>query len=267
MLAYLAVYIQSERVMRHRYAVPAATLSVPTDADSIQEGRRLAIVHGCYFSCHGKQGEGHVLFDQPMIGRIVAPNLGAAVHKYSDAQLAGIIRDGVRPDGRSLVIMPSEVFHELSDAELGPIIAFLRSVPPIAGPGPGVSLGPLGRVGLALGQFKLAAQQIAETVPPPVASNETAAQGRHLARTVCAQCHGTDLRGNSNPDFTSPNLQIVAAYSELDFTQLLRTGVPLGGRKLVEMSDAARNNLSQLTDAEIDALYSYLHTLPDTPRR
>ena len=64
------------------------------------------------------------------------------------------------------------------------------------------------------------------------------------------------------PAFTSPTLQVVAAYSPEGFARLLRTGVPLGGRELVEMSAWARNNLSHLTDAEIAALYSYLHSIP-----
>jgi hypothetical protein len=45
-----------------------------------------------------------------MIARVVAPNLTAAVHQYSDAEFAVIIRNGVRPGGRSMVVMPSEVF-------------------------------------------------------------------------------------------------------------------------------------------------------------
>ena len=42
----------------------------------------------------------------------------------------------------------------------------------------------------------------------------------------------------------------------------MRTGAPLGGRKLGMMREVARDNLSALTDAEIAALYSYLHALP-----
>ena len=37
--------------------------------------------------------------------------------------------------------------------------------------------------------------------------------GRYLARTTCAQYDKTNLRGASAPDFSSPDLQIVAAYS------------------------------------------------------
>ena len=41
------------------------------------------------------------MFDEPMIGRVVAPNLTAAARKYSDAELVGVIRNGVQPGGRS----------------------------------------------------------------------------------------------------------------------------------------------------------------------
>jgi hypothetical protein len=53
--------------------------------------------------------------------------------------------------------MPSEVFIGLTDEDLGRIIAFLKTLPLVAGPGPGLELGPLGRIGLATGRFKLAA--------------------------------------------------------------------------------------------------------------
>ena len=261
-IAGAVVYVLSERVLRHTYAIPAVAISIRTDPASIGEGQRLAIVRGCFGGCHGKQAEGAVMFDEPMIARFVAPNLTAAVRKYSDAELAVIIRNGVRPGGRSMVVMPSEAFVLLTDEDVGRIIAFLRSLPAVDGPGPSLSLGPLGRVGLATGKFKLVAQLIAETVPPPEATSKEATYGRYLARTTCAQCHGTSLRGASNPAFTSPTLQVAAAYSQEAFTELLRTGVPLGGRKLGEMGVWSRNHLSHLTDAEIAALYSYLHAMP-----
>jgi cytochrome c553 len=262
-LAYAVMYVLSERVLRRTYEVPAVAVPIPTDPASIIEGRRLAIIRGCFGGCHGKQAEGVVLFDEPMIARIVAPNLTAAVRKYSDAELAVIIRNGVRPGGRSMVVMPSQLFVLLTDEDLGRIIAFLKSLPATAGPGPSFSAGPLARVGLATGKYKLAAQLIADTVPPPVATNEQATYGRYLARTICAECHGTNLGGTSNPDFTSPTLQVVAAYSPETFAQLLRTGVALGGRNLRTMSPQARQHLSHLTDSEIAALYSYLHTMPE----
>jgi len=255
------VYLLSERILTRTYPLPAVALSIPTDPAELPEGRRLATVHNCLNGCHGKGGEGAVMFDQPVIGRIVAPNLTAAVRRYSDAQLVTIIRHGLRPDGRSVVVMPAQEFGVLTDSDLGRIIAYLKSLPPAEGPTPSISLGPVGRLGFATGQFKTAAQLIASGVPPPPATGEEAERGRYLARSTCSECHGTSLQGDSNPDFTSPNLQVVAAYTPEAFRQLLRTGVPLGGRILPTMGTVARENLSQLTDAEIDALYAYLHAL------
>ncbi len=264
-IAYGIVYVLSERVMRHVYEVPRVALSLPTDAASIAEGRRLAVVRGCFGGCHGKDGEGEVLFDEPLIARLVAPNLTAAVRTYSDAELAGIIRAGIRPDGHSVFVMPSRAFAGLTDEDLGRILAFLKSVPVRPGPGPSISLGPLGRIGVATGKFKTEGQRIAETVPPPEVAGEEPAFGRYLARTICAHCHGTDLRGDSNPSFSSPTLRVVAAYPAEAFTQLLRTGVALGGREVKTMGAVAREEVSLLTDAEIAALYSYLHVMPDAP--
>jgi cytochrome c553 len=262
LVACAVVYVRSERALHQTYDVPAVTIAVPTDPASIMEGRRQAIIHGCFGDCHGEQVEGRLMVDDPKIARIVAPNLTTAVRNYTDSQLAVLIRNGVRPDGRSLIVMPSEAFVALGDEDLGRIIAFLRSLPAVEGPGPSVSVGPLGRIGLATGKFNVAAQMIADSVPPPAVNGEEEVRGRYLARTICSGCHGSNLRGTSNPDFSSPSLEIVAAYSPEAFTQLLRTGEALGGRKdLATMGRYARNHLSLLTDAEIAALYSYLHAL------
>jgi mono/diheme cytochrome c family protein len=261
-VAYAIAYVASERILRRTYEVPAVAIAIPTDTESITEGRRLATIRGCVNGCHGKNAEGVVMFDEPMIARVVAPNLTASVRKYSDAQIAVIVRKGVRPDGRSLLVMPAEAFTWMTDADLGRTIAFLKSLPPSTGSGPGISVGPLGRIGLAVGKFKTVAQLIADAEPPPKATSEQAAFGRYLARTTCPQCHGTNLRGASTPDFISPDLRIVAAYSPEAFAELMRTGVALGGRKLDTMGPWARQTLSQFTDAEIAALYSYLHAMP-----
>jgi len=70
------------------------------------------------------------------------------------------------------------------------------------------------------------------------------------------------LRGDSNPDFTSPDLRMVSAYSPEACARLLRTGVALGDRNVGVMTTQSKNNLLRLTDAEIAALYSYLHSFP-----
>src|SRR6516165_8799357 len=135
------VYVLSERILRRTYEVPAAAVSIPTDPAAITEGRRLATVHGCLGDCHGRRGEGRVMFDRPMIARIIAPDITSAVHRYTDPQLTAVIRQGVRPGGRSVLVMPSEAFLALTDADLGRILGFLKSLPAADGLRSSVSLG------------------------------------------------------------------------------------------------------------------------------
>ena len=260
-VAYAVVYLLSEQALRRKYPVPPVTLAVPNDPESIKEGQRLAAVRGCTPGCHGRNGEGEVMFDQPMIARITAPNLSTAARKYGSNELAAIIRHGVRPDGRSMLVMPSQTYATLTEQDLGRIVAFLKSMPGVPGLEPSISPGPMGRLGLAMGKFKMAAQHIAETVPPPAATGEGAIRGRYLAQTICSECHGTSLRGDSNPSFTSPDLHMTKAYSPEAFARLMRTGIAIGDRTLGVMTTQSKNNLSHLTDAEIAALYSYLHSL------
>jgi len=263
LVAYAVIYLISERKLHRVYPIRSVAITAPDDEASVAEGKRLATIRGCVGGCHGKQVEGSVMFDDPMLARLVAPNLTAAVRKYSDAELAVVIRDGLRPDGRSVMAMPAEAYHGLTDADVGRIIAFLKSLPATEGPAAEFTPGPIGRFGLATGEFRVAAQLIADAVPLPAAKGEDAERGRYLARTICVECHGIDLRGDSNPDFTSPDLRVVAGYPPEAFTALLRTGVALGDRELGTMSPWARTHLSHLTDDEIADLYAYLHSYPE----
>jgi len=262
LVAYLAVYVMSERELNRIYPARLAAISVPSDAESIAEGHRLAITRGC-FTCHGNALEGNVLFDQPILGTLVAPNLGGITQKYDDATLAGVIRNGVRPDGHSMMVMPSMALGALDDPDLGRLIAYLHTVPAQQGPAASVTLGPLGRVGIVSGRFKTMAQTMLDAVPPPPATNKDAELGRYVARSGCAECHGTDLRGADHGEFVAPTLQIVNAYGPEDFARLMRSGIALGGRSLGTMTKFAKVNLSHLTDAEVASLYAYLHALPD----
>ena len=194
-----------------------------------------------------------------MLGRIVAPNLTAAARRDSDAELVLIIRHGLRPDGRSVMIMPSKTCSGLDDADLGRLVAYLKSLAPVDGPGPRVALGPIGRIGLATGRFRTARQEIDALDDLPGADGERAVRGRYLARSICTECHRSTLHGDSNPSFSSPTLQIVAAYSQEDFTRLMKTGIATGDRTVGMITAIAKQHLSQLTDPEIAALDDDLH--------
>jgi cytochrome c553 len=256
-LAYGAVYAISRHSLRRVYREPLAELSPPADSAAIAEGHRLARLRGCAGGCHGSEIEGGVFMDEPLLARIVAPNLTAAVRRYSNPELALIIRRGVRPDGRSVVVMPSEMFSSLSDADLGKILAYLHSVPLQPGPAAEVRLGPLARLGLVLGKYHTAVELVhrADSLAGayPAAEGSTAV-GAYLARTVCTECHGLDLRGGER----APDLRIAAGYSPEAFMRLLRTGKALGDRELELMSSVARSRFAYFSDDEIRLLYQYL---------
>ena len=78
-------------------------------------------------------------------------------------------------------------------------------------------------------------------------------RGRYLASVVCAACHGRDLRGSALE--STPSLAIVAAYSEEQFRQLLRTATAAGGREIARMTWVRD---VEFTDLEIDDLYVFL---------
>ena len=58
---------------------------------------------------------------------------------------------------------------------------------------------------------------------------------------------------------TTPALRMIApAYSPETFRRLLRTGKALGERELKLMSSIARDDLSYLSDEEIEQIYRFL---------
>lgn len=246
----------SEARLRKTYDVPLTAIDVPRDPVSIAEGERLARIRGCYGGCHGTTLEGGPFFARPGVARIPAPNLTAVLPEYSDAELARVIRRGVKRDGRSVFAMPSEMFAELTDEDLGRIMGFLRSHPGIDRPSDEFRVGPLGRVGLVFGRFQPVAARV-EAAPVRFAGNtDPVAKGRYLATTACTECHGRDLSGSR--DGTVPDLAIAAAYPDADFLRLMREGRGLGGRQLALMGRVAQSRFAHFTDEEIGAVHEYL---------
>jgi mono/diheme cytochrome c family protein len=88
--------------------------------------------------------------------------------------------------------------------------------------------------------------------------------GRYLAMTACSECHGPDLRGGA--EFGTPPLAMVIAYSPEAFNRLMREGIALGDRELRMVSDVSRGRFSHFTEAEIEALHTYLGSLAGADR-
>jgi cytochrome c5 len=255
LLAIAGVFIASQRMLDRSYPKGPSAVHAAVTAGAVARGAHLAVVSTCT-DCHGKDMTGREL---PVPGStFYAPNLTIATGSLSDADIDRAIRQGLRPDGRSVLFMPSHGYASFTDDEVAAIIAWLRSLSPRGTPSPEPRLGLGVRVALVAGIVRTEAAEFTST-PPPVDLGARYEKGRHLARIVCGQCHGTSLSGDPKaPGHPTPDLLIVAAYDPGAFRMLMRTGKAPGGRKLDVMAKIAPGDLSNFTDDEIDAIYDYL---------
>ncbi|HEX8622780.1 MAG TPA: c-type cytochrome [Allosphingosinicella sp.] len=258
LLAALVILAWSEVILRKGYAAVPETLPAVSAAEAA-EAPRLARVLGC-LSCHGEGLKGRVMFDAPGIARVFAPNLTEVAARASDQQLAAGIRQGIGHDGRGLFIMPSPMYSRLTDRETAALVAWIRTLSRAQGQSRGLSMGPIGRLGLVIGTFRPAPKAVAEyRSQVPIALGPEHEPARHLAAIGCSECHGPALMGGSaGPDEKAPDLRVVAGYDPAQFKALMRTGRPPDGRDLGLMTEVAKGDFSHLTDAEIDSLHAYL---------
>src|SRR6185503_9165667 len=187
-VAGVAVYGISESRLNRTISAPTDAVTVPTDTTSIQRGQHLAAAVATCIDCHGPTLSGRVFVDDPALGRVTAPNLtrgrGGVGATFSDADFVRAIRYGVDPSGRPLLIMPADDYTHFSDADLGAIIAYVRSLPPVDNALPGNELRALGRVLFAAGQLPLQpADNIDHTAarPPAPPAGVTPQYGAYLA--------------------------------------------------------------------------------------
>lgn len=250
-----AVYATSEYAARRTFATTPTTVRAATGAEAVARGRHLAVMLGCT-GCHGPELHGEEWQDDALHGRLWTANLTRAMPNYTDAQLVAAIREGVRHDGRGLWGMPSEGYVEVTDAEMADLLAWLRTQKPSGAPTPKTAFGPLGRLKIFRRQSKTSPAWVAEArANPAFDAGPAFAHGRHLAVTLCSECHGSNLKGQ--PGFT-PDLLMAASYDEAGFSSFMRTGVAADGKEKGLMTEVARGRLAHLGDQEIADLYAYL---------
>ncbi len=273
-LVALVIMLVSNTRLGRSYTIDPEPIEVSMDEETIVRGEHLAIIRGCT-DCHGTDLSGAPVMDDPALGAIYATNLtrgvGGVGNDYSDEALGRAIRHGIDAEGKGLLIMPSQEYFVLSDADLGAIIAYVRSRPPSDQVIPEPSLRLLARAMYLAGQLPPIAAEIIdhEALRPPVIEIEVSVgYGEYLA-TGCAGCHGLDLAGGPvpgrPPDFPpAANLtpaSNLASWDEAGFIDALRTGVTPNG-KVLEAEVMPWPATAQMTDLELRALWAYLQAIP-----
>jgi len=252
------LYAASEIVIRREYAAPLPVIAASTDAQAVARGERLGWIHGCS-GCHQANLQGEKWVDDAMFGRLYPTNLTRVLGQYSDAELARAIRQGVRHDGTALWAMPSATFATLTDQDTADIVAWLRTHPASGESTPTPAFGPIARFMLLTGKLKPMPTEVIEAAAnPPFDAGAEFAAGRYLARTVCTDCHASDLNGVEDEDEAAPNLVVASGYDLAEFTRLMRTGIASDGKEKGFMSETAKKEFSHFTDQEISDLHGYL---------
>jgi len=282
------------------YSIPAEAVTIPTDEESIAQGRHIFLFRGC-LACHSALGDvylaqtdeeahtglatkqlsmmdGNVYLEDPALGQVNASNLtsgqGGVAYQYDDSLWARAIRHGIRPDGTPLLFMPSTEFYYLSDEDLGAVIAFIKSAPPADHVQAASTLSFTGRMVMTYvkGITFIPAELVPHDAPRPAAPARevSAAYGEYLTYS-CKVCHGLGMAGGPIPGFPSswpPALNLtfgegsaLPRWSEAQFMAVLRSGKTPDGRTL-RGEYMPWKSYRYMDDLELQAVWAYLGSLP-----
>jgi mono/diheme cytochrome c family protein len=247
---------------------------------ALERGRHLVGARYVCVECHGADFGGGTMIDDPLIGRLLGPNLtgctGGQTGGYTVADWDRIVRHGIRRDGHPAA-MPSEDFELMSDQELADVITYVQSMPAVDREMPPVSLGPLGTVLMATGNIPLSADliedhQAAHPERPP-AAEPNAEFGAHIAN-VCSGCHRPTFQGGpipaGPPDWLpasnlTPHPDGLAGWTYEQFVAAMREGRRPDGTQLGIPMTLMRPYAERMTEVELRALWAYLQSVPPLP--
>lgn len=255
---------------------PVAQVKVAGTPEQIKRGEKFAnFCAGCHSASGNLPLDGskaNFVEEGPPVGTVFASNLTPAgeLKDWSDGEIIRALREGVHKSGRPLIIMPSNIFRNLSDADAQAIVAYLRSQPATKNnPGadaPANQLNLLGALFVGAGMFPTATQPpITQPVvaPPAGTSGE---YGKYLVSVLgCHECHGEDLAGIAPSDFgppAGPNLTVLMPkWSEAEFMKTIRTGTDPTGHALNPKEMPWKEISTFATDDELKAIFAYLKAL------
>ncbi len=274
------VYFSTQERLNRIYDISPEKVFIPADQVSIENGRHIFQFRGC-MACHGDQLQGKIYLNDPMMGTVSASNLtrgaGGIGADYNDQDWVRSIRHGIRPNGKPLLFMPSTEFYFLSDADLGDVIAYIKSVPAAENPQAISTLSFTGRVVMTLvpAITFIPAELIPHSAPRPAAPAraETAAYGEYLTQS-CKVCHGLGMSGGEIPGFpadwppaanlTTSTERYLPYWSKSDFVKVIRTGVTRHGRE-IDPTYMPWTSYQYMDDLELQAVWLYLLSLPPRP--
>ena len=205
LLAVTAIYgISSYRLNRRHPVPPAPKLSLSNSPEVLSRGGHIATRIGNCVECHGGDLGGRVFTDAGPLGIIAGPNLtrgrGGIGAAMTDADWVRAIRHGIRRDGSSLLVMPSESFVHFAQDDLSALVSYLNQLTPVDREVPASKLRYLGRTLLVAEDLPVLVAEKTPNLPlvKTIDKTPSVAYGLYLANIGgCRGCHGLDLSGGT----------------------------------------------------------------------
>lgn len=256
------------------YNYPPSGIIIPTDEENLVRGEHFTKM--LCTGCHGDDlGGVSNWFPPGPLGSIDSPNLthgigGIGQEFIADDDYVNAIRHGVDPAGKP-IYMPSVVgFASMSDEDLGAIIAYLKTIPPVDHASRDANFSVLGKILIGAGMFgNLPVEDVSHAthVTAPDAGM-TEEYGQYLVEIGdCKACHGQLLLGGPSPDpsvkILLPDLTqsgVLATWLEQDFIATMRTGITPEGH-ILNNQYMPWKEIGLASDNELKAMFLYLQSL------
>lgn len=274
-IAFFTAVWMGDRKAARTLEVRVVPVPYNKDRNALKLGKYLFETRGCA-QCHGDDGRGIAFVDSPDGMYVKSPNIttgpGGVVSDYNEGDWVRAIRHGVTPRGRALMFMPSDGYNRMTDADFSALVAYVRSLPPVAGEAATLKVPLPVRALYGVNLIRDAAQKIDHRRPPsqPVPVAATVEHGAYVAN-MCVGCHGPAFAGGkipgTPPDWPSaPNLtpgagSAMARYDSAEkFVAMMRTGKRPDGSEVSKVMPFM--SLRNINDIDLAAMYAYLKTLP-----
>ncbi len=264
----------AERKRNRVVKIQVVAVPYADDAQSLERGKYLFQTRGCV-DCHGAAGTGRSFVNDGKGTHLAGPNITPAgvVARYQPEDWVRTIRHGVKPDGHPVLIMPSDDYNRLTDADFASLVAYVRGLPPAQGSAAVVELPLPAWVLYGFDAIPDAAQRIDHGLAPskPVPAGVTVEHGAYVAN-MCIGCHGEKLSGGKIPggppdwpaaaNITPGEGSVMARYQEPGaLVAMFRSGKRADGAPIAVMPF---ESLSKMDEVDIRALSAFLKTV--TPR-
>lgn len=273
-----------------KYEAPYPEVKASTDSAVIAKGRHLVLGPAHCVDCHstvgnvdsvlklGKDPElsGGRLFDLEFgkfYTRNLTPDIETGIGKMTDAEIARVLRYGVKKNGEA--VLPFMPFQDMTDEDLTAVISYLRSVKPVKNNVPNHQYNVMGNVVKA---FMITPVGPSQEIKKTIKEDTTVEFGKHLVMTLanCNECHtrrdavgayvgeplagGTKFEEPGKETLYTPNLtphpsSRIYGWSQQDFIKRFRLG------RVIKHSHMPWEDFGRMTDTELIAIYKYLQTV------